>query len=82
MQKEKQIQIPEQLFLDMIKYFLIEVDDETIYKSIKKGLTDKIEALARHELYTKYKTSANEEQREQARQEYLERVGLPKNFRW
>ena len=33
-------------------------------------------------VYTKYKTAPNEEEREKARQEYLEKVGMHRNFRW
>ena len=29
-----------------------------------------------------YKTAPTEEQREQARQEYLDRRGVPESFRW
>ena len=36
----------------------------------------------RHELYAQYKTAPTEEQREQARQEYLDRRGVPESFRW
>ena len=35
-----------------------------------------------YELYAKYKTAPTEEEREQARQEYLDRRGVPKSFRW
>ena len=34
------------------------------------------------EVYTRYKTAATSEEREKARQEYLEKVGIPENFRW
>ena len=34
------------------------------------------------ELYAQYKTAPTEEQREQARQEYLDRRGVPESFRW
>ena len=34
------------------------------------------------ELYAQYKTAPTEEQREQARQEYLDKRGVPESFRW
>ena len=35
-----------------------------------------------HELYEKYKTAPSEEEREKARQEYLDRRGVHPDFRW
>ena len=57
-----------------------EIDD--VLPEIKKGLGEKMEALARRDLYTKYKTAPTEEEREKARQEYLEKVGMHRSFRW
>lgn len=41
-----------------------------------------MEALKRHDLYTKYRTSENKANREEARQQYLDSAGILKNFRW
>ena len=49
---------------------------------IKKGLEEKLEAMVKRDLYTKYKTAPTEEERENARQEYLEKVGMHRSFRW
>ena len=57
-----------------------EIDD--VLPEIKKGLEEKLEAMVRRELYTKYKTAPTEEEREKARQEYLEKVGMHRSFRW
>ena len=57
-----------------------EIDD--VLPEIKKGLEEKIEAMVRRDLYTKYKTAPTEEEREKARQEYLEKVGMHRSFRW
>ena len=51
-----------------------EIDD--VLPEIKKGLEEKMEAMVRRDLYTKYKTAPTEEEREKARQEYLEKVGI------
>ena len=76
----KNIQISEELFFALLKYHLVEIDD--VLPEIKMELEDKLEAMIRRELYTKYKTAPTEEEREKARQEYLEKVGMHRNFRW
>lgn len=76
----KNIQISEELFFALLKYHLVEIDD--VLPEIKMELEDKLEAMIRRDLYTKYKTAPTEEEREKARQEYLEKVGMHRNFRW
>lgn len=49
---------------------------------IQKGLELKLDALVKRELYTKYKTAPTEEEREKARQEYLDKIGMYRDFRW
>ena len=79
--KEKQIQIPQNLFLQLVRFHLIN-ENETDRKAIEKGLETKIDNMVKHELYTKYKTSDTEADRESARQEYLEKIGMHPDFRW
>lgn len=74
------IQISEKLFVDIVKYFLLEQEERL--PEIRRGLEQKLDALAMRELYTKYKTAPSEADREKARREYLERRGVPKSFRW
>ena len=76
----KNVQISEELFVALLKYHLVEIDD--VLPQIKKGLEEKLEAMVRRDLYTKYKTASTEEEREKARQEYLEKVGMHRSFRW
>lgn len=76
----KNVQISEKLFFALLKYHLVEMDD--VLPEIKKGLEEKLEAMVKHDLYTKYKTAPTEEEREKARQEYLEKVGMQRSFRW
>ena len=76
----KNVQISEELFVALLKYHLVEIDD--VLPQIKKGLEEKLEAMVKRDLYTKYKTAPTEEEREKARQEYLEKVGMHRNFRW
>ena len=76
----KNVQISEQLFVALVKYHLLEIDD--VYPEIKKGLEEKVDALVMRELYTKYKTAPTDEKREKARREYLDKRGVPDSFRW
>lgn len=39
-------------------------------------------AMVRHEWYAKYKTAPTLEEREAARQRYLDERGVPQSFRW
>ena len=41
-----------------------------------------MKTMVERELYTKSKTAPTEEEREQARQEYLDRRGIQASFRW
>lgn len=49
---------------------------------LNKILCDKLERMIEHEIYSRYKTGATPEQREQARQEYLNRRGIHIDWRW
>ena len=76
----KQVQIPQELFVQLIHYHLME--DDSYMDEIKIGLEKKLDALVLRELYGKSKTALTEEEREKARQEYLDRRGIPDRFRW
>lgn len=76
----KNVQISMDLFLSLLRYVLIGQEEEL--PVVKQGLEEKLEALVRRELYTKYKTASTPEDREKARKEYLDKRGVPENFRW
>ena len=76
----KNVQITQDLFLALVKYHLLESIDEK--EKIKKELTKKLDAMAKQQIYSQYKTASTEEEREKARQEYLDKVGISHNFRW
>ena len=76
----KNVQIPYELFVDLVLYHLNGEDD--FDEEIRQGLEQKLDALAMRELYTKYKTAPSEADRERARIEYLDRRGVPESFRW
>lgn len=76
----KMIQIPESLFVELMKFHVLGIEDSL--PEIKKGLEQKYEAIIRRELYTKSKTAETEAEREEARKAYLDKVGVHPNFRW
>ena len=76
----KSVQIPYELFVDLVLYHLNGEDD--FDEDIRRGLEQKLDAMLNRQLYSQYKTAPTEEQREQARQEYLDRRGVPQNYRW
>ena len=77
----KQVQIPLKTLFSLFKYFLIEKTEED-EKAITEALESKLEAMIRHDLYTKSKIAETDEEREKARQEYLDRIGMHEDFRW
>ena len=72
------------------KYAIVDITEGDLFlmenyegeEIIRKGLEKKLNAMVDRELYSKYKTAPTEEEREKSRQEYLERKGIPENFRW
>ena len=76
----KQIQIPEELFMQLIKYHLLDMQE--LQPKIKEGLESKLDSIYMRLLYSKYKTAITEEEKQKARQEYLDRRGVPDSFRW
>ena len=71
----KNIQIPEALFVRLCRFHLFGVNEEA--EAIKQGLDDKLEAIIRRDLYGKAVRGD-----EDARKEYLDRVGISEDFRW
>ncbi|MCD7801942.1 MAG: complexin-2 [Clostridiales bacterium] len=76
----KNVQIPYELFVDLVLYHLNGEDD--VDGEIQQGLERKLDAILNRQLYSQYKTAPTEEQRERARQEYLDRRGVLQSFRW
>ena len=72
--------IPYDLFVDLVLYHLNGAND--FEEEIQQGLEQKLDAMLNRQLYSQYKTAPTEEQREQARQEYLDRRGVPQSYRW
>lgn len=80
----KNVQIPQDLFYDICRYFLCDEPlEEFEIDGIVSGLQDKLDAMARREAYSKYKdTSASPEERQKARKAYLDMVGMREGYRW
>ena len=76
----KQVQIPQELFVLLIHYHLME--DDSNVDEIRIGLEKKLDAMVLRELCGKAKTAPTEMEREKARKEYLDRRGIPESFRW
>ena len=93
LEKQKQVQIPEEVFWDGLKVCYLVLDDEIraylsqdkleVVERFQQALEVKLDKMVLHDLYTKSKdTSLSEEEREQARQDYLDRRGINKDFRY
>ena len=77
---QKMVQIPDRLFVALVKFHVLGIYD--CLPEIKNGLEQKLDAMMRRELYTKSKTAKTEAEREEARQAYLDKVGMQRDFRW
>ena len=83
MQRPRNILLDYDLFVDLYVYACRHSEQEDLqFKRLNAGVRKKIEAMMRHDLYSLYKTGVNEEIRAQARQEYLDAIGLSDSFRW
>lgn len=84
----KKIQITQDLFVKILKYFYseeFELDDDELYelyRDIKKDIDQKLDAISKRSYYTEYKTADTDEAKEQARQKYLDAVGMHRDFRY
>lgn len=75
------IQIEEELFYTLVRYFLAE--DNTVYEQCRDGIEERFTRAVNRDLYSKmHDASLSAEDKEKARQEYLDRRGIPNDFRW
>lgn len=78
----KNIQIPEDLFIDLCDFFLRDQsDDQTLTADIKAALNIKLDKIINHKLFSRYKTAPSGADRELARKAYLDKRGVPDSFR-
>lgn len=80
MAKQKNVQIPTELFEYLRAYFIL--NDHSHKEEIRKLIENKCEALLNHQIYSLSKTQPDEEGREAARNWYLDRKGFHKDFRY
>lgn len=79
----KNIQIPYGLFANLAAYFMLGQHDAETYKAIVSGITAKYESIHNRQLYsTMHSKTATAAEQEKARQQYLDKVGVPDSFRW
>lgn len=81
-QNPKNVQIPYELFLDLLKYHCLDMATVELGENISKELQKKLDKIVNQNLYGQSKTAATPEEREKARQAYLDRRGIHKDFRW
>ncbi len=77
----KKVQISMDLFMKLLRFHLLKesnVDEIEIQQALEK----KMNAMIRHEKYTKYKTAEDPVKKEDARLAYLDFVGIGEGFRW
>ena len=78
--KNKQTVCEEDLFRMMYQYFIY--DREDLREEISEGLVEKMDRLITRDLYTKSLIAGTDEERETSRIAYLNRKGIPEDFRW
>ena len=78
----KHVQITFELFIYLVQYFVLDMASDELFSKIAKALDGKVDAIIMHDLYSKYKTAPTEEEKEKARQEYLEKRGISESYRW
>lgn len=81
--KSKTVQISEELFMDLCRVVLGGLDDPDIVLRASKGLHDKLDRMVARDLYsTMHDPLKSPQEREKARQDYLNSRGIPDSFRW
>ena len=78
----RNIQIPESVFCALCRHHLYGIQTDTDEIQIRQALQDKLDAITRRTLYTQSKTAPTAEEREKARQQYLDTAGITTDFRW
>lgn len=85
---ERKIQINMSTFVDVYRLIYAlegyEVDYKTkdIIKRLETALNAKLDAMQKHDVYTLSKIAMTEEEKEMARQKYLDLAGIHKDWRY
>lgn len=79
----KTVQIDRELFFDLVRVLVLDEDSPDVLQRTREGLQSKIDAMMRREYYSQYKDAdLSSTEREEARQKYLDAVGMHPSFRW
>jgi len=84
----KRIQLPDSFVKDVYLLILalcdyeLKTDVSAIISRLETALNDKIMANEKRQAYAAYKTAASFEERETARQKYLDLAGMNPDWRW
>ena len=76
------VQISEELFLNLYKFFNLDNFNPDIYNICKDGINVKMQKIHNRQLYTQYKAGDTEQIKEQARQAYLDNKQIKNDWRW
>ena len=79
------VQISMELWQLLLEFFITEEDPDQLHLieyEINKQLEIKLDKMLSRIYYSRYKTAPSPEERERARQEYLNHKGIPADFRW
>lgn len=83
MNAERSIQIPVGLFVDLCIYAYRHAEPEDLqYRRLRSGVSKKLEAIRKRQIYSQYKCGATSDARERARQEYIDLVDIFDDYRW
>lgn len=78
----KNYQISDRLFLKLIDYFLLGQTDQETFDDIAYMVDQKCDKIIKRDYYgAQFDESLTPEQREQARQKYLDMVGMHPSYR-
>ena len=65
------IQISEKLFIQLVKYHLLEIDDRELSEEINMELDDKLTKLIHRDLYSKYLQAEQQQDKKEALENYI-----------
>lgn len=70
-------------FIKLVQYTqALPEDADPELQYLRNILWQKLDKMVEHDLYTQYKTACSAEQREKARQDYLDKKCIPEPFRY
>jgi len=84
----KKIQISMDMFLDVYKLILalqdydLDIYTKEIANRLEGQISAKLDAMQKREAYTTYKAGDTDEEKERARQKYLDMIGMHKDWRY